>query len=91
MLGNLNIPWKKSKTLLKGTKEKNVTSAVQSLGCTHDWHHVQDRPVSVGVNIDDEVMMKLGYCPLCKTSQIFTKEDWDAVIKIQEIERKYKR
>jgi hypothetical protein len=91
MFGGVSIPWKKSKTLLKGEKAKQIDTAVHSLDCTHDWQFVQDRQSTVEELSGTVQMNALAYCPICKTSQIFSADDWAAILKIQEIEKKYKR
>ena len=91
MFVNLSTRWKKSKDLLKGKKEKNITNAVHSLNCTHDWQFVQDRKGKALDSPGTFVVSALAFCPLCKTSQLFKQEDWEAIQKIQEIEKKYKK
>lgn len=91
MFAGVSIPWKKSKTLLNGKKEKTVTKAVRSLDCQHDWQFVQDRKGKFRESPGMVEINALAFCPLCKTSQVFSGQDWEAIQKIQEIQKKYKR
>ena len=95
MLKSLSIPWKKlkdSRSPIKPLEKKVLDGAIHSSSCEHDWQFVQERREPLFRSPAPETQVNvLCYCPLCKTSQIFSNEDWEALQKIQDIRKKYKK
>jgi len=81
---------KKSKHSIKGKALRTVAKTASSSTCQHEYQFVQKRSVLIpDASGPDFEEMAVGYCPKCDTTHIFTKEDWDAVLKIQDIRKKY--
>lgn len=94
MLNAVIERWKKSKPLTNKKEVSGIRKQYNDKFCFHDWQHVQDRQVPRSTYMNTKTSIEyedgvLAYCPKCRRTEKFFLEDWEAIKKIQELDKKY--